>query len=272
MFVDDDNEALPDVPRRGHRAILDGDPTLGCVGGAQLCPIALPRWLAPLRHYLGIRDDLGDAPFSELADAGLALPPTAGMVVRRAIAERFLDHARWFDALGRHGERGLGSCEDLLLARGARPLGLACGYRPEPCCTTTWTRAGCTLALSPALFFGQGASEACVVAALGPPRGAAHRDRLRRGRCAIRARSRVSSRARPAGSASEVGIADGVGRAVHRDRAVREPHDACTSGAAHRSRATPSRSWSPRRATLDAREALRLERVIADREHLVDQA
>ena len=134
VFVDDDNE-LGETYLERMVQILEADPTLGCLGGRmrRAPDVAIPAWFEPLRHFVGVRDDLGDAPFSELAVAigSLAIPPTAGMAVRREVAERYLAFEDAFGELGRKGKRGLGSCEDVLLARQAQRLGLRCGYRPE---------------------------------------------------------------------------------------------------------------------------------------------
>ena len=57
-------------------------------------------------------------------------PPTAGLLVRRDIAERYLAFAPSFAALGRTAAQPA-SVEDCLLVRQAHPLGYQCARRPE---------------------------------------------------------------------------------------------------------------------------------------------
>jgi hypothetical protein len=175
VFIDDDNELAPDYVARAVAA-LDADATLGCIGGRILrAPgVVVPRWLEPLRAYIGLRDDAGDAPLTAVVRAGwsAAVPPTAGMALRRAVAELFVevvaaDGGAAVAGIGRVGHRGLGSCEDLLLARLAGRRGLACGYRPELVLHHHLDPRRFELGYLVRLMFGQGASEARVDRLLG---------------------------------------------------------------------------------------------------------
>jgi hypothetical protein len=171
-FVDDDNELAADYLARALAAFAD--PALGCIGGRILrAPgVTLPRWLEPLRGYVGVRDALGDAPIHEVVHAGwsAAVPPTAGMAVRREVAALYASLVEADpDALAGIGRVGgeLGSCEDLLLARLAHRRGLACAYRPELVLYHHIDAARLQLGYLVRLFFGQGASEARVDRLLG---------------------------------------------------------------------------------------------------------
>jgi cellulose synthase/poly-beta-1,6-N-acetylglucosamine synthase-like glycosyltransferase len=177
VFVDDDNELAADYLASAV-AILDADRRLGCIGGRILrAPgVVLPRWLEPLRAFVGLRDDLGDAPITALVRAGwsAAVPPTAGMALRREVGELFVDlvdaDAGAVAGIGRVG-RQLGSCEDLLLARLAHRRGLACGYRPALVLHHHLDPRRFALGYLVRLMFGQGASEARVDRLLGWRRG-----------------------------------------------------------------------------------------------------
>ena len=170
VFVDDDNELCPTYLERVLQ-ILEADPTLGCLGGKmqRSRDTAVPRWLEPLRHFIGIRDDLGDEPFSDLVTEGWsdAIPPTAGMAVRREVAELYLAFEHVFGGIGRKGERVLGSCEDVLLARQAHRLGLRCGYRPEVELVHHIDQDRLALGQLLRFFYGQGYTEARVGDVLG---------------------------------------------------------------------------------------------------------
>lgn len=134
LFVDDDNELCGDYVARA-AGVLRDDPSLGCLGGKLLRAgnVRFPAWLEPLRGYLGIHDDYGEAPLT--AEVGQswsrAEPPSAGMAIRREVALLYLQYERAFDRLGRRGRARLGSLEDGLMTRQAQRLGLKCSYRPE---------------------------------------------------------------------------------------------------------------------------------------------
>jgi hypothetical protein len=133
LFVDDDNEIPPDYLALG-RAFIEAHPEVGCFGGKCLLPAGtrVPRWAAPFLPYLAIIDH-GDNDIVAMRDGwGPWEPPCAGAWVHRSVlaefARRLLRDPRGL-ALGRRG-RGLGSCEDSLMMRGAVRVGRASAYVP----------------------------------------------------------------------------------------------------------------------------------------------
>ena len=169
VFVDDDNELAPDYLERSV-AILEADPTLGCIGGKLLLArdVVLPTWFEPWRDYVGIRDDLGEAPLrADAAAWSRVMPPTAGMAVRRPVTELYLELEHRLAGIGRRGTRWPGSCEDILLARQAHRLGLACGYFPELVLVHHVDHARLRFDYLLRFFFAVGFGEARVDAILG---------------------------------------------------------------------------------------------------------
>jgi hypothetical protein len=169
VFVDDDNELAADYLARA-LAILGTDRSLGVIGGRLLrAPdLEVPGWLEPLRSYIGIRDDAAAAVTEVVRDSwSIAVPPSAGMAMRREVAALYVELATAGEGaalagIGRVGRGDLGSCEDLLLARLAHRVGLACGYRPELSLVHHIDPARLQLGYVMRLMFGQGASEARV--------------------------------------------------------------------------------------------------------------
>lgn len=137
IFVDDDNELQPDYLANALE-IIEINPTIGCFGGKLLIDpkLVYPHWIEPILPYLAIKD-LGDTEITkcvEVYEWGVWEPPTAGMVVRREIANLYLKRlAQLPDTLllGRKGDQGLLSSEDSLLARGSYELSLSCSYQPK---------------------------------------------------------------------------------------------------------------------------------------------
>lgn len=137
VFVDDDNELQSDYLANALEIAQD-NPKIGCFGGKLLIAPALiyPQWVEPILPYLAIKD-LGDTEITKcvkIHEWGVWEPPTAGMVVRREIANLYFKRlAELPDTLllGRKGDRGLLSSEDSLLARGSYELGLSCSYQPK---------------------------------------------------------------------------------------------------------------------------------------------
>lgn len=126
LFVDDDNLLAPDYAARA-LAYAATEPSLGCFGGQLVPEFETPpeEWTHPWWKYLAIRPLAADrrAIGPRHYDA---IPPTAGMTVRRAVWERYLQlcacdprHLR----LGVWGQRRVGG-EDLDLALCAFDLGL----------------------------------------------------------------------------------------------------------------------------------------------------
>ncbi len=134
VFVDDDNFLAPDYVAHARR-IATAEPRIGLFGGIATAELETPaaRWKRPVLPYLGVRDH-GPEPITAYADHwGEWEPIGAGMVARRAVAERFVRMVgESADArrLGRAGAALL-SGEDALMARAAHRLGFACSYQPS---------------------------------------------------------------------------------------------------------------------------------------------
>jgi glycosyltransferase involved in cell wall biosynthesis len=137
VFVDDDNELQPDYLENALKITME-NPNIGCFGGKLLLAPKLkyPQWIEPILPYLAIKD-LGNTEITKcvkIEEWGVWEPPTAGMVLKRAIANLYLKR---LDALpkdlllGRKGNQGLLSSEDSFLARGSYELGLSCSYQPK---------------------------------------------------------------------------------------------------------------------------------------------
>ena len=133
LFVDDDNELADDYVEVA-LALADAHPEVGCLGG-QLLPapgVVIPRWFRPIASFFAIDPD----GFSEARTGYVTYkatpndPPTAGLLVRRAIVELYLEFAPMFGELGRTPGRAA-SVEDSLLVRQAHRLGFLCARRPE---------------------------------------------------------------------------------------------------------------------------------------------
>ncbi len=136
VFVDDDNELMPDYFECAVRIIAE-NPDLGCFGGKLSLPddIIVAPWIRPLLGFLAIRD-AGDTPRTACTtEWGVWEPPAAGAIVRRPLLEHYraavLDAAFAPSGLGRKGLRSFGACEDTLLMSGAYDLGLAASYQPS---------------------------------------------------------------------------------------------------------------------------------------------
>lgn len=135
VFVDDDNLLDPDYLETA-LALSNSHPNLGAYGGLcrpRLEAKNLPKWKLRLLDKLGVRDH-GPAPLTSSEDKwGPWEPIGAGLVLRRKVAEYFLQlmqtspHAPRLD---RSGPTGLMSGGDTLMARSAYRVGLACSYQP----------------------------------------------------------------------------------------------------------------------------------------------
>jgi Glycosyl transferase family 2 len=135
IFVDDDNE-LPTNYLETAIKIAADHPDIGCFGGKLLLvsEITCPTWVQPLLGFLAIKD-LGDAVISGCApDWQPWEPPGAGVVIRRAVLNHYVDRLRNLPQafqLDRKGKQGLLSGGDSLIMRGAYELGLKCAYHPS---------------------------------------------------------------------------------------------------------------------------------------------
>jgi glycosyltransferase involved in cell wall biosynthesis len=134
LFVDDDNEIAPDYVAVG-AAFVRAHPEAGCFGGKSLLPAGtrVPRWAAPFLPYLAVIDHGAADIIATREGWGPWEPPCAGAWVHRSVLAEFTRRLardpRGF-ALGRRGKRGLGSCEDSLMMRGAIRTGRASAYLP----------------------------------------------------------------------------------------------------------------------------------------------
>lgn len=127
LFVDDDNVLAPDYLAQAV-AIAHSHPFLGCWGGniAPEFERKPPRWIGrylPILACSGIEED-------RWSNSHFTIPPTAGMALRRQVAEAFIrlvenDSRR--QLIGRRGKSGLMNGEDTDLALTACDLGLGMG-------------------------------------------------------------------------------------------------------------------------------------------------
>ena len=135
LFVDDDNELMPNYLRIGID-IIKTRSDIGCFGGRLLASNCLqPKgWILPFLPHLAIRD-FGDEEITSVADHwGPWEPATAGAFVRRPVLDLYLQRIRkdrLAHMLGRKGSKSLNSCEDSLLMYGSHSLGLANSYQPR---------------------------------------------------------------------------------------------------------------------------------------------
>lgn len=135
LFVDDDNELMPDYIAEGIEfAALHKD--VGCFGGKLLLPPDMhpATWVEPFLPYLAIKD-LGEEPvFGKSATWVEWEPPTAGAFIKRPVLSLYkqrADNDKNIFKLGRTGMKNLSSCEDALIMSGAFPLGLSNAYNPK---------------------------------------------------------------------------------------------------------------------------------------------
>lgn len=126
LFVDDDNLLAPDYAARAlDRAATE--PGLGCFGRQLVPEFEAPpaEWTRPWWNYLAIRPLTADRRATGPRHYD-AMPPTAGMIVRRAVWEHYLKlcaNDPRHQQLGVWGTRRVGG-EDLDLALCAFDLGL----------------------------------------------------------------------------------------------------------------------------------------------------
>ncbi|HEY0257034.1 MAG TPA: glycosyltransferase [Candidatus Methylacidiphilales bacterium] len=130
LFVDDDNLLAPDYLETA-LAIADSHPFLGMWGGS-ITPefeVPAPPWISGLEWLLACAEISRDR-WSNIKFSSTTIPPTAGMCLRRPIADEFIrivskDPRR--QALGRRGKEGLTNCEDTDLAWIACDMGFGTG-------------------------------------------------------------------------------------------------------------------------------------------------
>ena len=135
LFVDDDNELSPTYVAAALE-IARNDVGIGCFGGKIRLPdgITPPWYLGDYVRFLAIRDD-GEESITRLThEWGPWEPIGAGAIVRRELAELFVqrvDSDSRVRALGRRGRAGLYCGEDNLMMRSAAQLGMKSSYQPR---------------------------------------------------------------------------------------------------------------------------------------------
>lgn len=114
VFVDDDNVLQPDYLERAE-AIAAQEPEMGCFGSARILPEFEEEpasELLPYTRVLALRDEPGDQASADPED--WAYPWGAGLVVRRSVADAYVDvvkASRLKLELDRRGDQ-LNSCGD----------------------------------------------------------------------------------------------------------------------------------------------------------------
>lgn len=135
LFVDDDNELMPDYIAEGIK-FASKQEDVGCFGGKLLLApnLCSAAWVEPFLPFLAIKD-IGDEPIiGKSALWGPWEPPTAGAFIKRSVLAQYKQRAEndeKFFKLGRTGKKNLSSCEDSLIMRGAFSLGLTNAYYPK---------------------------------------------------------------------------------------------------------------------------------------------
>lgn len=135
LFVDDDNELNPDFIERGLAFIRDNQ-DVGCFGGRLLLPntIQPTNGVKCFLPYLGIKDEGNAVIFGTGEQWGPWEPAGAGAWVHRKVLDEYRRlsqvDGRLFK-LGRTGKGNLASCDDSIMMRGSRQIGLKNAYVPD---------------------------------------------------------------------------------------------------------------------------------------------
>lgn len=134
LFVDDDNELDSEYIEQGLAFIRD-HPDVGCLGGRLILArnIYASYWVEPFLPFLGIKDEGDMEIFGTGERWGPWEPPTAGAWVHRKVLNEYSRRARQDQSLfrlGRGGKQNLSSCEDSILMRGSRSVGMMNAYAP----------------------------------------------------------------------------------------------------------------------------------------------
>jgi glycosyltransferase involved in cell wall biosynthesis len=170
VFVDDDNFLDADYLEQAVR-IARENPGVGHFGGVARAELEVPcaEWKNELLGHLGVRDHGGEVITSDKKEWGPWEPIGAGMVSRRAVAERWAEVTRTdanAAALGRSG-KALLSGEDGLFAKVAYELGYQCSYQPSLKLTHYMKRNRLTVRYLARLFEGHGRSNVLLRRAMG---------------------------------------------------------------------------------------------------------
>lgn len=134
LFVDDDNELDTDFVNNGF-AFIQEHPDVGCFGGRLLLPsnIQPADWVKRYLPYLGIKDEGGTMICGTGEQWGPWEPPGAGAWLHRKVLNEYLHRSqndkRLFK-LGRTGKGNLASCDDSIMMRGSKGVGLMNAYVP----------------------------------------------------------------------------------------------------------------------------------------------
>jgi glycosyltransferase involved in cell wall biosynthesis len=130
LFVDDDNVLAPDYLEKAVE-IGATHAFLGVWGGSIIPEFETPPpdWIGPFRHLLACVEVEEDR-WSNLRFSYATVPPTAGMCLRRTVADAYIQTVRndpRRKLLGRRGKQQLTNGEDTDLALTACDLGLGMG-------------------------------------------------------------------------------------------------------------------------------------------------
>ncbi|MEO0478921.1 MAG: glycosyltransferase [Planctomycetota bacterium] len=134
VFVDDDNELAEDYLEESLR-IAEEFPEIGAFGGISegVFDFRVPSWKRAFLPYIAVRHYGDKVITSSEQKWGKWDPIGAGMVVRRAVAEHYLEFIEKKQIAVHLGRRGgqLMSGDDTLLCRCANLAGFACSYQPS---------------------------------------------------------------------------------------------------------------------------------------------
>ena len=170
VFVDDDNELDPDY--LGHVVdIIRDHPDLGAFGGIAegVLEKSVGRVKSSFLPYLGIRNYGEERIEGRGNEWGEWEPIGAGLVVRRTVADAFVDYVGRSEHAGDLGRSGksLMSGEDSLFSRLSDKLGLLCAYEPRLKLRHYMARSRLTFKYLARLIYGHGRSFVLLAHALG---------------------------------------------------------------------------------------------------------
>jgi glycosyltransferase involved in cell wall biosynthesis len=173
VMVDDDNILDPDYLETA-LAIARSETALGAFGGVvrpHLETGVVRKWQHRLLGYLGVRD-FGQSVITSNQDHwGEWEPIGAGMVVRKEVADKFIDLIDNIPLANRLGHNGnsLLAGDDSLIARAAYRVGYSCSYQPRLKLTHFIKRPRMRIPYLVRLLFGQGRSTVILNSVLGIP-------------------------------------------------------------------------------------------------------
>lgn len=134
VLLDDDTVIAQDYLCHVQR-YFEFHPDLGAGGGINIAEVegGIPEWLGPCLPNMAIRDHGQNVIVSERRKFGPAIPVGAGMILRRAVAQRFreLFHSELDQNIFGRRPGSLQGGEDTILAFCAFDVGLQCFYLPS---------------------------------------------------------------------------------------------------------------------------------------------